>query len=669
MPGGVAISENGNHCLAVDFDGFDYFELNSSIPLWQKNESDNIVRFFASPNITDIITYIYYWDSPPAIGYLNVYNATHSGAEKVWEKNFIETPCIESNGQYIALGSYLGNLSIYHKSSSHLLWSHDFGESMASLAMSLDGRYTVACTKSANCSIYLVNTTDSSNPVLWQFNFKLQDYLPLLALSNNGSFIAVGTYFGKLYLFNESSSTPRWQYDFPIEPDYGVTRLKFNADGSFLVASVGQYSHTNQNLENKVYLFDTSSSTPLGSFITKGRVSDLDISGESENIVVGDDSGYVYLLTTESIQAPECPEGSNPDLITMIIIIVLIFSFISITAVISLYLFMRKRYARSERIKNLSKIIPESSALTILGIHINESTFFKMIQKSNDIDPKLLHKIDFSRVSPKFLEKFEKVNLEAKKKVELFKEMTALSLKERNEIVDSLLKVEEQKEKLVEDKKLVYDVIKEYLNKNRSLNAEKIVSFIDSRFSKSSININRNEIMNILKDLMKQKYIIESSKLTKDDILLNSNRIAMYLHIKKNPGIHLKKIAKDLSLSLAVVDWHLQILMKFNFITKKKLENRDAYFDWNVDPSDKLLFYFLSKKRTQKIIEYLGSKPEGSILSHISTDLGMHLNTIRNYLKKLMEFELISIQKFNNSTLYFLNQINYDKLMNRLGEK
>jgi predicted transcriptional regulator len=167
---------------------------------------------------------------------------------------------------------------------------------------------------------------------------------------------------------------------------------------------------------------------------------------------------------------------------------------------------------------------------------------------------------------------------------------------------------------------------------------------------------------------MKQKYIIESSKLTKDDILLNSNRIAIYLQIKKNPGIHLKKIAKDLEMSLTVVDWHLKMLMKFNFITMKKLENRDAYFDFSVDPSDRMLFYFISKNKTQKIIECLRSNPKGSIISHISAELGMHLNTVRKYLKKMLEFELIKTQKFTNTTIYFLNQIKIDNLMNRLGK-
>ena len=136
MPGGVAISENGNHCLAVDFDGMDYLESDSSILLWQKNETDNIVRFFSSPNLTDIVTYRYDWSDSPTIGYLNVFNATNSKAEKVWEKNFIDTPSIESNGQYIAVGTNLGNLSMYHKSSDHILWSHDFGKPIASIAMS-----------------------------------------------------------------------------------------------------------------------------------------------------------------------------------------------------------------------------------------------------------------------------------------------------------------------------------------------------------------------------------------------------------------------------------------------------------------------------------------------------------------------------------------------------
>ncbi|MFX1393855.1 MAG: hypothetical protein ACFFAH_09800, partial [Promethearchaeota archaeon] len=71
---------------------------------------------------------------------------------------------------------------------------------------------------------------------------------------------------------------------------------------------------------------------------------------------------------------------------------------------------------------------------------------------------------------------------------------------------------------LAEHEEIVFEVIREYLNKNRVFDMKKIVPFIKSRIAKSSINISYEGIQKILISLAKKKKIVEGTKLTKKDV-------------------------------------------------------------------------------------------------------------------------------------------------------
>ncbi len=109
---------------------------------------------------------------------------------------------------------------------------------------------------------------------------------------------------------------------------------------------------------------------------------------------------------------------------------------------------------------------------------------------------------------------------------------------------------------LSEEENIVLTVVQEYLDKNRQFDLEKIISFIISRFRLSAINININGLKEILKSLIKKNLIVEGSKLSHDDILLNLKRLKIYNYILKNPGVYFNRIVKDLNLSNHIVIWH-----------------------------------------------------------------------------------------------------------------
>jgi predicted transcriptional regulator len=214
---------------------------------------------------------------------------------------------------------------------------------------------------------------------------------------------------------------------------------------------------------------------------------------------------------------------------------------------------------------------------------------------------------------------------------------------------------------LIQNEKVVYNFIQEYLDKNRYYSAYGLINFINSRCSKASININVKGIKRILESFLKKNLIAEKSSFTKDNVLLNSNRQIILSCITKNPGIHFNKIYKKLNLSVAVVEWHLNILTKFDFIRKEHFDNYDAYFDSSLDPELDKIRHIISREKCRKIIEYLKTHNEGTTKYHLSNELGLHSTTVTKYVNYLDEFGFLIKKKLTNKIIYFLSEDNYFK--------
>ncbi len=208
---------------------------------------------------------------------------------------------------------------------------------------------------------------------------------------------------------------------------------------------------------------------------------------------------------------------------------------------------------------------------------------------------------------------------------------------------------------LQEQEKLVLNVIQEYLNKNRIFNMKKILPFITARFKMASININNRGIEEILKILVNKKLIVEGSKLYRDDLLMNKKRNLIYEFIVKNPGTYFNRIIKVLNLSNHVVIWHLEILLKFEYIKKQNIENHDIYFDFNYRLRNTELKYFTSKEKSKLIINYLKTNDFGVSKTRLSTDLKLHINTTTKYLTFLEQFRVVLKRRLSGKTLFFIH--------------
>ena len=209
---------------------------------------------------------------------------------------------------------------------------------------------------------------------------------------------------------------------------------------------------------------------------------------------------------------------------------------------------------------------------------------------------------------------------------------------------------------LVEEEKIILNIVHDYLNKNRQFTFEEIIPYINSRIRLSSTNISNEGVRKILKSLTNKKLIVEGSKLIKSEILSNEKRREIYDFIVKNPGTYFNKILHELNYSNHIVVWHLSMLLKFDFISKKNLENHEIYFDTTTEIEDISSTYFTTKEKSQKIINFMKKDNLGITKTNLSQELNMHMNTLAKYLNLLEKYELIVKKKIDNKNLYFLSE-------------
>ena len=209
---------------------------------------------------------------------------------------------------------------------------------------------------------------------------------------------------------------------------------------------------------------------------------------------------------------------------------------------------------------------------------------------------------------------------------------------------------------LVEEERKILEIVHEYLDKNRQFTFEQIIPFINSRIRLSSINISNEGVKKILTSLTHKRLIVEGSKLTKSELLNNKKRKDIYQYIKENPGTYFNRIVHELNYSNHIVVWHLNMLLKFDCITKENLENHDIYFNTSTDFDNIKLTYFTAKEKSQKIINFMKKDDLGITKTALSQVLKMHMNTLAKYLNLLEKYEVIVKKKIDNKNLYFLSE-------------
>ena len=107
-----------------------------------------------------------------------------------------------------------------------------------------------------------------------------------VAMSNDGSVIAMTSGNEKLYVYTRNSSTPEWYYD----ANKDILSSAVSGNGKYVVIGLGWDDDSDWG---RIILFNTSSNTPLWSYTTSGHIYKVDISYDGSYLISGGKEGCI----------------------------------------------------------------------------------------------------------------------------------------------------------------------------------------------------------------------------------------------------------------------------------------------------------------------------------------------------------------------------------------
>ena len=147
--------------------------------------------------------------------------------------------------------------------------------------------------------------------------------------------------------------------------------------------------------------------------------------------------------------------------------------------------------------------------------------------------------------------------------------------------------------------------------------------------------------------IIRRKYIQNSnSYLSLTDIFENENRLSIINQILENPGIHHNELLRNCDLQKGQLQWHLDVLLKYHIIKKKKYGQFTIYFPitTSFDANEYLENLITKSKTTLEILNIIKESP-GINSSEIARILSLSRNTIKYHIDKLSKEKLVILTK------------------------
>ena len=137
-------------------------------------------------------------------------------------------------------------------------------------------------------------------------------------------------------------------------------------------------------------------------------------------------------------------------------------------------------------------------------------------------------------------------------------------------------------------------------------------------------------------------------KVTGETILMNPQRQLILEYLSKYPCNHMNGIVRDLGLSYPTVKWHIDLLVKQEFISYKNVGNKNVYFPYNmIADKDIELFTFLNKEKARILYMTLVKKP-GLTQKEICKLSKMSNRTVISYLNDLKNTNLLKFERMES---------------------
>jgi predicted transcriptional regulator len=195
----------------------------------------------------------------------------------------------------------------------------------------------------------------------------------------------------------------------------------------------------------------------------------------------------------------------------------------------------------------------------------------------------------------------------------------------------------------------VLTVAEGIISENRVLNAKLLYTEAHKR-----IRGEQKALLAIINFLLEHRILVEGSKLTKELVLSNLHRRNIYEYIRTNRGAKFSTIRdayEGTTGSSGQLIWHLQLLLKFNYIKRIKFKRFTIFLPRDMDEQEGLVTFFARDPLNNKILKLLHT--QGPLKR---TDLYEALKAPREKIhyrvKVLLETNLISTLGESDKEVY-----------------
>ena len=187
----------------------------------------------------------------------------------------------------------------------------------------------------------------------------------------------------------------------------------------------------------------------------------------------------------------------------------------------------------------------------------------------------------------------------------------------------------------------VIGIAEELVSKNKIIQIDLLY-----KITKRRLKMESETIFSIINLLMKRRILVEGSRLTKRNVLLNKYRADIYDFIKTYPGVHFsvikRKVLSDGSSGQFI--WHLNVLLKFNFIKEVKVKNYTVFLPIEMEEKFGIFFFLLRDKINLKIAKYLSQK--GPVeTAEVPHKILESKGSVYYHVKTLIEFNILNAQQ------------------------
>ncbi|MBI5000831.1 MAG: PKD domain-containing protein [Euryarchaeota archaeon] len=282
----AALSDSGQY-LAVGYTNHvALFDTSSSTPLWTHTTTYPIATTpRESLDISRDGEHIAVGTGTPYTTTGDIYMFNKNGS-LMWTYSYpadVRSVRFSGDGNYVVAGSWMWQLRLYDVSTGTLYWTSTIGDPHYATALSYNASY-VASGQGAQNTVSLYNR--NGNLIR---TYPVSGTVAEIAMSDDGIYIAEAQYypFGSVNAFRLlRTDTPSFVWSYTLST-YGET-IDMALDARYIVG--GCWDHN-------VYLFDTSSGTPLYTYTTGGGIWEVSMDYKGDYFAAASESG-LYVFTT-----------------------------------------------------------------------------------------------------------------------------------------------------------------------------------------------------------------------------------------------------------------------------------------------------------------------------------------------------------------------------------